>query len=402
MRILVITQYFWPENFRVNDLCLELKNRGHEVSILTGKPNYPNGIFFNGYSLFSRRTDYWNDLKIYRVPLLPRGNGSGVNLFFNYLSFTFFSCLRILFIKDKFDKIIVYQLSPGTIGFPALVAKTKFKAKLFFYIQDLWPESLSDAGGINSSLILQLVDQMMNFFYKESHHILVQSNSFIPFLIEKGVDQNKIKYLPNTVEEFYHPVQVLDEYLNKLPIGFNIIFAGNIGFAQDFDTILKTANILRGKNVMINWIIIGDGRARIQLQQQIKELSLSNFYFLGSYKSTIMPYFFACADLLLVSLKKSQIFSLTIPSKIQSYLACKKPLIGNLDGAGSLIIKESNCGKCSESGDFTNLANNIEFMYNISKKERDNYGINGYNYYLKHFHRNVVYDKLEYYLNLEY
>ena len=132
MRILVITQYFWPENFRVNDLCLELKNRGHEVSILTGKPNYPNGIFFNGYSLFSRRTDYWNDLKIYRVPLLPRGNGSGFNLFFNYLSFTLFSCLRILFIKEKFDKILVYQLSPGTIGFPALVAKKNLKQSYFF------------------------------------------------------------------------------------------------------------------------------------------------------------------------------------------------------------------------------------------------------------------------------
>ena len=154
------------------------------------------------------------------------------------------------------------------------------------------------------------------------------------------------------------------------------------------------------KNVLINLILIGDGRDKSQIQKKIKELNLPNFYFLGSYDSIIMPKFYACADLLLVSLKKSEIFSLTIPSKIQSYLACKKPIIGNLDGAGAFIIKESNCGKCSESGDFETLASNIEFLYNLPKNERDNYGINGFNYYLKNFHRKIIYDKLEFYLNL--
>jgi glycosyltransferase involved in cell wall biosynthesis len=400
MKILVISQYFWPENFRINDLTLELRKRGHEITVLTGKPNYPNGKFYNGYSYVKKALEIWNSIKLYRVPLVPRGNGTPIRLFINYISFSFFSIIKVLMINEKFDKILLYQLSPGTVGFPAIIAKKKFKAPIYFYIQDLWPESLSDAGGVSSNLILRLVDKMMNFFYKHSHQILVQSNLFIPFLIKKGVDKNKIKYLPNTVEDFYQPVQVLDEYSDKLPIGFNILFGGNIGFAQDFDTIVKSANRLIDKGVLINWIIIGDGRAKTQLQQQIKELKISNFYFIGSYESSVMPYFFACADLLLVSLKKSTIFSLTIPSKIQSYLACKKPLIGNLDGAGAFIINESSCGKCSESGDFETLATNIEFMYNLSKKERENYGMNGYNYYLEHFERKIVYDKLEYYLNL--
>jgi glycosyltransferase involved in cell wall biosynthesis len=401
MRILVITQYFWPENFRVNDLCLELKNRGHKLTILTGKPNYPNGIFFDGYSFFNKNFEYWENIQIYRSKIIPRKNGNGINLFINYLSFTFFSCLKIFSIKDKFDKIIVYQLSPGTIGFTGVLAKFVFKAPLYFYIQDIWPESLTDAGGIKSNFILKLVNSMMNLFYKKSNLILVQSNGFIDFLVNKGVERNKIKYLPNTVESFYKPKKILDIYISKFPKGFNIIFAGNIGFAQDFDTILNAACILSKKKINLNWVIFGDGRAKDDLIIKIEKLNLSsNFYFLGTLPSVEMPFYFACADLLLVSLKSSTIFSLTIPSKIQSYLACKKPLIGNLDGAGAFIINESNCGKCSKSGDFEKLSSNIEFMYNLSNKERENYGTNGYNYYLENFDRKIVYDKLEEYLNL--
>ena len=221
MKILVITQYFWPENFRVNDLCENLQKRGNEITVLTGKPNYPTGKYFNGYNFFNKRIEVWNNIKIYRTSSIPRKNGKGVALLINYISFAFFACCRIFFINEKFDKIIVYQLSPATVGFPALLAKKKFNAPLYFYIQDLWPESVSDAGGYSSKFILNVINKMMNLFYNNSSQIWVQSNGFIDFLINKGVDVNKIKYLPNTVEQFYCPQPPLEPYINKFPIGFN-------------------------------------------------------------------------------------------------------------------------------------------------------------------------------------
>lgn len=400
MRILVITQYFWPENFRVNDLCLELKNRGNDVTVLTGKPNYPTGKFNESYNFFTKNFEIWNGIKIYRANLLPRGNAGILRLFLNYLSFSLFASIKIFFINDSFDKIIAYQLSPGTIGFPALMGKFKFKSKLYFYIQDLWPESLTEAGGIESGIILKIINSMMNWFYSNSNKIIVQSEGFIFYLQKKGVPKYKINYLPNTVESFYKPEPIIKEYIDKFPKGYNIIFAGNLGIAQDFDTIIHAANILFKKGYLINWIIIGNGRGKLQIIEKITKLHLSSsFYFFGSLPSEEMPFYFACADLLLVSLKKSLIFSLTIPSKVQSYMACGKPILGNIDGVTSNVINDSQAGLCSNSGDFKNLANNVILFYNKSPEEIKNYSENSYLYFQKNFDRKIVYDKLIIILN---
>jgi glycosyltransferase involved in cell wall biosynthesis len=322
-----------------------------------------------------------------------------VNLILNYLSFVFFACLRIFSITGNFDKIIVYQLSPATVGFPGLLAKWKFKAKLYFYIQDLWPESLVDAGGLNSKNILRIVNSMTNLFYKKSTQIWVQSTGFVKYLQNKGVNEAKIKFLPNTVESFYKPEKIHEKYKAYFPLGFNIAFAGNIGVAQDFDTIINAAIILKSKNLNINWVIIGDGREKSRIIEKINEHDLKEyFHFLGSFPSSEMPSFFACADALLVSLKSSEIFSLTIPSKLQSYLACGKPIIGNLDGIAASIILESNSGLCSSSGDKNSLAYNVEALFNMDLKDRYQLGLNAYNYYLQNFDRKLVYDKLVEYL----
>lgn len=399
MKILVISQYFWPENFRVNDLCLELHNRGHSVSVLTGKPNYPHGQFFAGYTFFNKKKENFNGITIHRVSIIPRGEGGRVNLILNYLSFVFFACLRLFSISDNYDRIIVYQLSPATVGFPGLLAKWKFKSSLYFYIQDLWPESLVDAGGLNSKMIIGIVNSMMNLFYNKSTQIWVQSIGFIKNLKKKGIDESKIKFLPNTVEFFYKPEKIQEKYKVYFPFGFNIVFAGNIGVAQDFETIINAAIHLKNKNLIINWIIIGDGREKSRIIEIIKNKNLTEcFYFLGSFPTVEMPFFFACADALLVSLKSSEIFSLTIPSKLQSYLACGKPIIGNLDGLPASIILESNSGLSSSSGDVNSLSYNVESLYNMSLKEREQLGLNAYNYYLKHFNRTSVYNNLVEYL----
>jgi glycosyltransferase involved in cell wall biosynthesis len=400
MRILIISQYFWPENFRINDLCLNLKERGHSVTVLTGKPNYPKGRFYDGYNYFNKNIEVWEEINIIRSFIIPRKNASSFNLIINYLSFLFSSCIKIFTINKKFDKIIAYQLSPGLIGAPAIIAKIKFNAPLFFYIQDLWPESIEDAGGVKSSLLIKSIDNLMKFFYNNSNTILVQSKGFIKFLEKKGVENNKIKYLPNTVENFYKPVNIDNEYLKKLPNGFNIIFAGNLGEAQALNLVIESAKIIKDKLIPINWIFFGDGRVKSNLIKLTNDLNLSsNVYFFDSVPSNEMPNYFACADVLLASLKKSVIFSLTIPSKIQSYLACAKPILAIIDGEGAKVIQESKSGYISQPGDIETFVENTVKIFNLSQDERKELGKNGFKYFKDEFSRTHIYNKLESLIN---
>lgn len=396
MRILIVTQYFWPENFKINDIALALKERGHEVLILTGKPNYPNGKFSKGYTFFNKRIEFWNGIKIYRSPIIPRGKGKGIQLFVNYISFAIFSSIKLLFIKNKFDKIFVYEPSPITVGIPGIVAKYKFKAPLYFWVQDLWPESISAAGGINNKSIITVLDWLTRFIYKHSKKVLVQSKAFIPYIINQNTKKDKLVYYPNSSENYYVELSTDQELLKTLPKGIKLLFAGNIGEAQSFDTLLQAASILKKELIDVKWIILGDGRMKDYVNQKIKELNLGdNFFLLGAFPSTEMPKYFSCADALIVSLKKDPIFALTIPSKIQSYLACGKPIITSLDGEGSKIIRESNAGFTGPSEDYAGLVTNVKKFLNLSKEEQKILGQNGRAYFNIEFEREILVDRLE-------
>lgn len=396
MRILIVTQYFWPETFRINDLCLGLKERGHEIVVLTGIPNYPTGKFYKGYSLFKPRIEYWNSIKIYRAALYPRRNGKGLNLALNYLSFPLFATFQILFIKEKFDKIFVFQLSPVISAIPALFAKLVYKAPIYFWIQDLWPMSLVDGGNIKNKSVISFFNALTKILYNQSYKILVQSNGFTDYIIKQGVNEDKICYFPNFAESLYQILSVPNIYTDKFPEGFNLIFAGNIGEAQSFKTLIATALIIKNTGIQINWMILGDGRMKKEIQKEIEVLNLNDtFYFLGSFPAEEMPLFFANADALIVSLKKSQIFSLTIPSKIQSYLACGKPIIGSLDGSGASIIEEALAGFTSPAENSNLLAEAIFKLYHSSLEERKQFGMNGRKYFEQEFERKILLDKLE-------
>lgn len=396
MRILIVTQYFWPENFKINDVALALKERGHEVLVLTGKPNYPNGKFSTGYTFFNKRIEFWNGIKIYRSPIIPRGKGKGIQLFVNYISFSIFASVKLLFIKNKFDKIFVYEPSPITVGIPGIVAKYKFKAPLYFWAQDLWPESISAAGGINNKSVITVLDWLTRFIYKHSKKVLVQSKAFIPYILNQNIEKDKLVYYPNSTENYYQELSTDQELLKTLPKGIKLMFAGNIGEAQSFDTLLQAASILQKELIDVKWIVLGDGRMKDYVNQKIKELNLEdNFFLLGAFPSTEMPKYFSCADALIVSLKKDPIFALTIPSKIQSYLACGKPIITSLDGEGSKIIEEANAGLTSPSEDYMGLVANIKKFLILSKEEQKTLGQNGRAYFNIEFEREILVDKLE-------
>ena len=395
MRILVVTQYFWPENFRINDLCLGLQEKGHTITILTGKPNYPSGNFFNGYTFLGKSTEYWNNIKIYRAPILPRGKGKGFRLFLNYFSFAFFASFKAFFIKEKFDKILVYEPSPITVGFPAIVSKWRTGAPIYFWVQDLWPESISAAGGISNKFILKAFDHITRYIYRKSKKVLVQSKAFIPYILKQNVQGDKLIYYPNSTESFYNIVSKQTKYERLMPKGFNIMFAGNIGESQSFDTLLKTSLKLKETGLQVNWIILGDGRMKEYVSRKVKDYDLQScFFLLGSYPVTEMPFFFACADVLLVSLKRSPIFNLTIPSKIQSYLACGKPILGSLDGEGARIIEESGAGLTAPAEDHEKLYDCVLKIVKMSLEKRQEMSIKGRNYYEREFERGFLINRL--------
>jgi glycosyltransferase involved in cell wall biosynthesis len=400
LRILVISQYFYPENFRINDVCLGLKERGYEVVVLTGKPNYPNGKYFNGYGWFKKNNDNWNGIKIYRSNLILRGQGNAIRLLLNYFSFAFLATLKVFSIKGKFDKIFIFAPSPITVGIPGILARKKFKAKTFLWVHDLWPESIRIAGGIEKKWILNLVDKMTRWIYSKMDKLLIQSKGFISYLENQEVNSNKIIYYPFYAETFYKIEDPELLYSQKLPKGFRILFAGNIGEGQSFETLLSAAKIINLKNLPITWIVFGEGRLKEYVKEEIVKNKLEEIFILmGSVPAVEMPKYFACVDALLVSLKKSEIFSITIPGKLQSYLACGKPIVGSLDGIGAEIIIESKAGFTSCAEDANELANQIINLFHTPIEIRNQMGLNARNFFEVEFEREILLDKLELILN---
>lgn len=395
MKILVITQYFYPENLRINDLCFSLKERGHNVTVLTGKPNYPSGSFFKGYSLFNKQYEKIKGISVYRSNLIPRGSSSSIRLFLNYTSFVFFGCLNIFFLKKQFDKILIYAPSPITVGLIGVLASYRFNIKSYLWVHDLWPESVKVAGNLNNKFILNLINLMTKFIYKYNYKILVQSPMFTNYIINQGVPSKKIIYYPYYAEDFYREVKPIDKKIN-FPKGTNFLFAGNIGIAQSFDTLVDAAKIVTDKINSVNFIILGDGRDKKRILKKIKSYEMEkHFLFLGSFPPEEIPNFISNSDALLIMLKKSEIFSYTIPGKLQSYLACGKPIIGSIDGITSQIISESSSGFVSKAEDSFSLAQSIFKFLDLNFDKRKILGKNARDYYEKEFEKTMLLERLE-------
>ena len=267
-----------------------------------------------------------------------------------------------------------------TVGILGILAAKKFRCKSYLWIHDLWPESVRVAGGINSRIVLGLVNQMTKLIYRFTDQLLVQSPEFKNYIQNQGVSESKITYYPYYAEDFYKVVDKGKSYIAKFPKGFNILFAGNIGVAQSFDTIINAFENLKEHD--INLVVLGEGRDKSRIQEQIEGKGLTKkFHFLGSYPPEEMPYYFSCADGLLITLKKADIFSYTIPGKLQSYLACGKPIIGALDGIGNKIISESNSGFTCDAENHKLLAENILKLYILSKDQKEKLSNNALAYF---------------------
>lgn len=395
MNLLVVTQYFWPENFLINNLTKGLVERGHNVTVLTGSPNYPHGKFFDGYGYFNQQQEYYG-VKVLRVPLVPRGTGKGLRLILNYFSFALSATLfGPLLCKGKFDAIFVFEPSPITIGIPAIILKSIKVAPILFWVQDLWPESLAATGAVKSKYLLLLIGKLVKFIYKRCDKVLIQSKAFLDSVVQQGGNPDDIFYFPNSAESVFDVMLPATENPQLSRGEFKIMFAGNIGAAQDFGTIIAVAKMLQSYKD-IHWIIAGDGRMKEWAETEVMHRGLSgNFHFIGQHAVEAMPALLIKADALLVTLKKEPIFALTVPSKIQSYLACGKPIIAALDGEGASIIEESGAGFACPAEDPDAFAHAVLKMYKISNDERLKMGIRGREYYETNFDRNTLLDKLD-------
>lgn len=400
MKVLVVTTHFYPENFKANDMAFELSNRGHEVTVLTPIPDYPQGKFYKGYGVFKRRKEIVNGVEINRSLVIPRHNGSSKWLALNYLSYTFFSIFSAFWLglKKKFDVVIVHEPSPVMVGIPAIIVKKIQKIPLHFWVLDLWPESLSAAGGIKKNQILSIFERLTKWIYKNSDTLLIGSKGYRKSIISKGDFDDKIKYFPNWVENSLlqnnYDINSNDLSLPELPVGFNVVIAGNMGDAQDLPHIMDAAKKVKGKN--INFIFIGDGRRKEFVEKYVEDNGLDKqVYCLGRFPLETMPFFFEKADILFFALKNTPIFSLTVPSRLQAYMSAGKPVVAMINGEGADLIKEADCGWSVTAEDSEALAVLLTKLSAESPDILKEKGANGKRYSEKHFGFQNCIDHLE-------
>ncbi|MFO0524182.1 MAG: glycosyltransferase family 4 protein [bacterium] len=405
MKLLVVTQYFHPENFRINDLVEGMVARGHEVTVLTGLPNYPGGRWHDGYRpLFGPWRERLFGASVIRVPMMARGRAAGWRLALNYLSFAFAaSTIGALRAHGRYDAIFVFEPSPVTVGIPATVCRALTGAPILFWVLDLWPESVVAASGLRARWARGPVDALTRWRYRRCDRVLAQSRAFFGPLERQGVTAAQLRYFPSWAESVYRPVDRevasrgngIAPLTPVLPAGFKVLFAGNIGVAQDFPTILAAAERLRERRD-IHWVIAGDGRMRGWVQEEIERRRLGRTVrLLGALPMADMPNLFARVDALLVTLRDEPIFALTIPGKIQSYLACGRPVIAALNGEGADVIRRARAGVACNAEDPEALARAVVQMAALPAAEREAIGARARACYLAQFDREQAFRQLE-------
>lgn len=401
MKLLIVSQYFWPENFGINQVANDLMKKGVNVEVLTGMPNYPLGIFYKNYGGFLTKTEVWNNIKIHRLPISPRGNKSKLGLIVNYLSFIFSGIFLgpLLLRKTKYDVIFVYGVSPIFQCLPAAWLGKLKNIPVVLWVQDLWPESVSATGYIKSKKIQNLLGMGVRFCYAIVDMILVQSHGFLDS-VKKLSQKKEIYYLPNSVDKsFFEPDSSQVKTIESMKNGFSILFAGNIGSAQAMNVIVGAAERLRFFS-KITFVIMGAGSKLSWLESEVAKLGLTNIKYEGNFPITEMPNIMRQASALLVTLANEEIFALTVPNKIQAYLAVGRPIIASLNGEGANLVEKAKAGFTAPAEDIDSLVNVILKMSELTQPELDEMGGNGRQYFKENFDNDVLVDKLINYLNL--
>lgn len=394
MKLLIVTSHFYPENFKCNDMAFELQRRGHNVTVLAPIPDYPLGKYYDGYGVFKKRKETINGVRVIRTFVTPRRGATPMWLALNYFTHTLFSTLRAVWLAmfERFDSIIVHETSPVTIAIPAVLIKKITKTPLHFWVLDLWPESLSAAGGIRNKGILSLFSKITSWLYKNSDTLLIGSKGYRISINKLGNFDSKIHYFPNWVENTL--ISTSSCTVPDFPSGFNVLVGGNMGDAQDLPHVMEAFKLLKGKS--INIIFVGDGRKKEYVIEFVRKNGLDQqVYCFGRFPLATMPSLFKQADVLFMALKDSPIFSLTVPSRLQAYMSSGKPVVAMINGEGRDVIKEADCGWSVRAEDSIGLAELLLKLSTTKPEILKEKGENGKKYSLEHYDFTKCIDNLE-------
>jgi glycosyltransferase involved in cell wall biosynthesis len=394
LRVLIVSQYFWPEGFHINEVAKTLLEKGVAVEVLTGKPNYPRGVFFSGYRAWGCQCETYQGINVNRIPLLARG-GDGWRLALNYLSFIISGLLFAPWMlrTKKFDVIFIYAPSPILQSIPAIFLGWLKGCPVVLWVQDLWPESLSATEHVQNKWVLKLVEYVVRFIYRHVNLLLVQSRAFVEpvRLLASGTPT---KYYPNSVDgNFAVPATGKTPDVPGLEGGFSVMFAGNIGAAQGVEVIVDAATLLKDHKD-IQFVVLGDGSRRQWMLQQVADRNLTNLHLPGRFPVETMPGFMQKVSALLVTLAEREIFAATVPNKIQAYMAAGRPIIACLPGEGARLVVEAKAGVGVRAEDGKALAEAVLALYRMSESERDEMGRNGRAYFHEHYDHERLVDQL--------
>ena len=407
VHILFIAQVFYPEVFRSNDLAAELVKRGYKVTVLTGIPNYPEGVFFEGYDCKHNLEEDWNGVHILRVPVVPRGHGS-FQLIRNYYSFTASGRKWVRKHNIDADLVFTFETSPMSQALIGTWYGKRYHVPVFLYAQDLWPENVQAVTGIRNKLIIGAIDKMVDAIYRDTDEIFATSPSFVEDITgrKKKVSPEKVHYLPQYAEEFYVPMKAGENTDNPVirdlirDSDLKVAFTGNLGYAQGLDVLPKTARIL--KDAPVKFVIVGDGRYKTMFSEEIRKAEVEDkFVMIPKQPADKIPEILAACDAGFISFADIPLWEHTIPAKLQSYMACAKAVIASAAGETERVIKEANCGLCAKTGNPDDLARVIQTLLDKPDAERSEYlsnlGANARDYFEKHFTKKMLMDELENY-----
>lgn len=400
-RILVVSQYYYPEQFRINDICSELVCRGYDVTVLTGIPNYPEGRFFEGYGRHKNLTEEHEGVKIIRVPIIPRGHNP-VKLLMNYFSFMNAGKRWVRHTDLEFDSVFIFEVSPMMQAEVGTLYGKRNSVPVTIYVQDLWPENVQVVAGLKNKAIIKYIDRKVDKIYEGCTRILATSPSFKARLDKRDSTkdkegQSKVTYWPQYAEEFYRPDtdEATPEDFPK-DERFKLTFTGNVGYAQGLDVLPKLFSELKSKGRECDFVIIGDGRYMDTQKKETEEAGAEEyFYFLGRKPAKEIPGYLKASDAAFVSFTDNSLWNMTIPAKLQSYMACGKPILAAAGGETGHIIEEAGCGFCSSVGDVSKLADNL---IKLMESDLSALGRNAYEYTNSHFNKKELMDELETYI----
>ena len=387
--ILVVTQYFYPEEFRINDMCAEWVRRGYKVTVLTGIPNYPDGKYFKGYGLTKKRRETYMGADIIRIPILERGHNA-LSMALNYFSFVFSGWFWKSFTSLKADLVFIFEVSPMTQALNGVWYAKRRNVPCWLYVQDLWPENLEIMAGIHSPAILKPIENMVKSIYRRCDRIFATSPSFVETIRQRiPGEEDKVSYWPQYAEEFYRPVENAESPLIPADGCFKVIFTGNVGQAQGLEILPECAKLLQGEKV--RFVIVGDGRNKDALIKRIDELGVGEmFTMIERQKAGKIPELLGCCGAAFVSFMNNPLFADTIPAKLQSYMACGMPILACATGETERIVREADCGKCCPIGDAEALCEAVRAL--MRDPDIKKYGKNSLEYFKTHFDKKMLLD----------